>query len=892
MISARILQVTLAVATLVFFNSTSHRALAQDTADQQRREPATSLPMAALQPDPAIPTIAASLGYDWAEEITSHRSLERYMQALADAAPDRARLIRYGTSYEGRALYYLVISSSKNIARLEQIRASNLCLADPRRTGVLQAGDVIRDMPAVVWLASSVHGNELSSTEAAMLTSYHLLADQRTDTRQLLQHLVVIIDPLQNPDGRERFVNVYRETRGAFPSSHPLATEHTERWPGGRSNHYLFDMNRDWFLQSQQETVHKVRAYLRWQPQIYVDSHEMGRNSTYFFVPPTDPINPFMLPKQQRWLYQLGEYQAAWFDRYGFAYTTREIFDAFFPGYGSEWPTLQGGLGILWEQAGVRGLVIDRDDETKLQYREAVLHHYVSSLATLHVAAERRERLLSDFYDARARGVQLGEEGPVRHFFLLRGTDPSRAFRLARLLRNNGIEVRMLSADLTIEATDVLRGDKSTRRIPRGSFQVPVAQGAGRLVRALLDREVEMDAEYIEEQLRRKNDYLPDQIYDVTAWSLPLAFDVACLATDQTVGASDIWNGKLDRAEGTLSEARVAYLVRPTDATYMTLCQWLQRGLRVHVTGTSLTLQEESFPPGTLILQRQQNGARLHQLMQRAVAKYGLDVTAADTGFVTKGAHFGGPNVKWIRPPKIALAVDRPARYSVGHTWHLFDQQLRYPTTRIRFQNLSRVDLDDFNVLVLPDGSYSESTPLDTRFAERAKEWVREGGTLVLIGGATAWGARDSVELAQLTRVCKPATRKSDSEPSGKEEIPKRWPDGVPGAFVKATLFQPHWLTFGQQPRLNVFVQGSRFFEPIDPENGRSVVHFASEGNVLASGFCWPETAELLPGKTYLAYFALGQGHVVAFAGDPNYRAMFPSLQRLFINAVLLGPGQ
>ena len=517
------------------------------TADVHAKE-TDSLPIAQLDPDPAIPTIKETLGYDWATRITNHASMQQYLQALATAAPNRARLVRYGNSYEGRGLFYLVITAPENFRRLEAIRKSNLKLSDPRRTSLAEAGQMIANMPAVVWLASSVHGNELSSTEAALLTGYHLLADQRDTTKEMLQSLVVLIDPLQNPDGRERFVNVYQENRGTFANSHPLSNEHTERWPGGRFNHYLFDMNRDWFLQSQQETVAKVRAYLRWQPQIYVDSHEMGRNSTYFFVPPTDPVNPFMLPKQRQWLYQLGEHQAKWFDRFGFAYTTREIFDAFFPGYGSEWPTLQGGLGILWEQAGVRGLIVDRDDDTKLRYRDAVRHHYVSCLATLEIAAERREDLLGDFYDARSRGIQLGNESAVRHFLLPVNPRPNRTARLAQLLQRNGIDVFVLPGDMKVAVTDMRTGEKSERTIPKGSLHVPVSQPSGRLIRTLLDRRVEMDEDYIREQLQRKDDYLPDQIYDVTAWSLPLAFDVPCLATGDSIEPGELWKGKTPAA--------------------------------------------------------------------------------------------------------------------------------------------------------------------------------------------------------------------------------------------------------------------------------------------------------------------------------------------------------
>ena len=882
-----------AVVLLLFVAADCPAALPEVSAEP-------TLPLADLEADATIPTVKQVLGYDWTEQITSHGAMERYLRALVKAAPDRARLVSYGASYEGRKLYYLVVTSPENMKRLEEIRAANLKLADPRGTTPAEAGDAIATSPALVWIAASVHGNELSSTEAMLLTAYHLLADQRPETRKLLEQLVVLIDPLQNPDGRERFINVYRESKGAFTDSNPLSKEHTERWPGGRFNHYLFDMNRDWFLQSQQETQGKVRAYLHWQPQIYVDAHEMGRNSSYFFVPPMDPLNPFMLPKQHDWLWKLGRQQADWFDRFGFSYTTREIFDAFFPGYGSEWPTLQGGLGILWEQASTRGLVVDREDDTQLHYHDAVLHHYVSSLATLELAADQRVELLSSFYDARSRGVQLGEEGSVRQFFLLPGPDPHRAAKLAKVLQSNGIAVYLVSKDLRTEATDVFGEKTAERVIPRGAYQIPVAQPAGRLLRALLDGRVDMDEDYVKRQLERKGDHLPDEIYDVTAWSLPLAFGVACLATEQSLPLGARWDGTPRGGKGTFAAAKVAYLVRPTDGAIQALSGWLQAGLRVHVTDKEFALDQRKFPRGTLIVKTHENEASLHDTMQQSAARYALQIVPTDTGFVDDGAHFGGPHVNWVRPPRIVLAMDQPTSYSVGHTWYLFDQVLHYPTTRVSCRNLPRLDLHKFNVLILPDGDYSAVPQFNGKFAERLSQWVRDGGTLVLVEGAAVWASSEKIGILPLQRVSKPAPDsqakkspdKSPAPDAEDERSSKQWPDGVPGAFLQADVFQQHWLTFGCAKTMSLFYHGNIFFEPLKPEEGRSLVEFAPEDRVLVSGFCWPETKQLIAGKTFLGYVSRGDGHIVAFAADPNYRAMYPNLQRLFVNACLFGPGE
>ncbi|MCZ6793329.1 MAG: M14 family metallopeptidase [Planctomycetota bacterium] len=890
--------------------------LSAEDGSKGRGDPLWLLPLPEVQADPRIPTLEQVIGRAWAGDVSSHAEIERYLEALVAAAPERSRLETYGETYEGRKLHYLIVSAQKNLERLDEIRRDNLRLADPRQTSPEEARALVDRNPALVWLAYSIHGNETSSSDAALLTAYHLLADRREQTTRALERLVVFIDPLQNPDGRERFINVYRETRGVFPTAEPFASEHTERWPGGRFNHYLFDMNRDWFLHSQVETRGRVAAYLRWRPQIYVDAHEMGRDSHYYFVPPTEPVNPQTLPRQREWFYRLGRHQAEQFDRYGFAYTTREMFDAFYPGYGSEWPTLQGALGVLWEQAGVRGLVVERSDERQLHYHDAVRHHYVSGVATLELAAEHQRELLQDFYESTARGVQLGREGAVRHYFLLEGRRPHRAARLARLLVRNGIEVRRLSSSLRVLCTDVHEASKAERTVPAAGYHVPVAQPAGRLVRVLLDRHTGMGEEFIRRQFDRLKRRLRDEIYDVTAWSLPLAFDVPCLAVGESADVpSEAWDGGLEEGRIVGGRAKVAYLVQgDDDGTMLAVASWLKAGYRVHVADQSLQLGGVDFPKGTVILRRSENPESLDEAVEEAARKHQLTVHATDTGFVTRGAHLGGPHVKWVRPPEVLLLVDRPARYSVGHTWYLFDQVIRYPITRVAGRSLSRLDLSDYNVLILPDGRYAGGDAPDDAAVRRLKEWVQRGGTLILIRGAAAWAAGEKVSLlasrllrkevevegvkAPGEKTAPPAAPgdsaeakpSSGSAPRPDEKLTEP-PDPVPGAFIRAAVYDDHWVTFGYRPEVDVLLTGNLIFAPLKPTDGRNLVTFLPQDRALTSGFCWPRTLELLAGTPYVLYQAQGAGHVIAFSDDPNYRAMYPGVQRLFLNAVFFGPG-
>jgi hypothetical protein len=846
------------------------------------------LPLPEVQADPAIPDSRSVLRYHWADEISSHHQVVTYLQALAAAAPDRTRLVQYGESCEGRSLHYLVISSKENVARLDEIRENNLALAAAHRSDPARAREIMESNPAVVWLAYAVHGNEISPSDAALLTAWHLLADQRPETRQLLRDLIVIIDPLQNPDGRDRFVNVYRESRGRFVQPYPAANEHTERWPSGRSNHYWFDMNRDWFRHSQQEVRAKVAAYLSWDPQLYVDAHEMGSNSTYYFPPPTDPKNPFLLPDQQRWFSQLGRYQAGWFDKYGFGYMTREVFDAFYPGYGSEWPTMQGGLGILWEQASARGLAVDRDDETRLTYHDGVRNHYISGIATVEFAAAHRQALLESFFQAKSQAVQMGKDGPVRHYFLP-ADRPHRTAELIALLERNGIEVYQLDQPVSALCTDI-HSNEATRRIPAGSYHIPVAQPGGRLLRALFDRKVDMDDKFLTRQLERNELRLPDEIYDVTAWSLPLAYDVTCLATAESPEiASSRWKPSSDMPE--LAAATVAWLIPPTDGAMRMLCDLLQQDIRLHVTDEPFTLGDREYDRGTLIAKVSENPDNLQKILQEARARYQVEVVPTDTAYVQRGAHMGGPKVHWVKPPKVLIVVNRPTNYSSGHTWYLFDEVLGYPSTRVKGAELGRVDLNRFNTLVMPDGSYTAGSGFDKAFGEKLQRWVSAGGTLITLRGATSWAAGEETGLLknELLKREVPLARKSTEETDGKQDTEQVTPDNVPGAFFHADVFQKHWVTYNYRPHLDVFYTGRVILGPTSETAGRSLVTFGKREGLLSSGFCWPESMDLLAETPYVVYRSSGSGHIVAFVDDPNFRAMYPSLQRLFINAAMFG---
>jgi hypothetical protein len=872
--------------------------------------PGWLLPMPEVDPDPKVPTLKQRIGHDWGTDISSHAEIEGYLRALHEAVPDRTRLVRYGETIEKRGLYYLVITGAKSLASLDQIREANLRLADPRKTTPEQAKEIAEKTPAIVWIAYGVHGDEISSGDAALLTAYHLLADRRTTTREMLDKVIVIIDPMQNPDGRDRFVNFHRAGRGVAPDPEPLAAERVQGWSAGRFNHYLFDMNRDWFLQTQVETRTRVAAMLQWQPHVTIDAHEMGSNSEYYFDPPADPILELITPTQREWFGRFGARQGRRFDQYGFAYTSREVYDAFYPGYGSTWPTLHGSIGILWEQAGARGLVIDRDDQKKLYYHDGVRHHYVSSISTVETAAAMGRELVRDFHDYRTSAIALGRDGPVRDYFLLRGPTPTRAARLAQLLVSNGIEVRRVTESGTVKAKGNIEIAARDWAVPAGSYHVTVAQPAGRLARSLLDTRFDMGEAFRKRQLDRKVRRLDDEIYDLTAWSLPLAFGITSLTVE---GPSKIASEPVaaPKSAGTVTgpaRAKVGYLIHADDdAAIVALGELIRDGFRVHVFDQPTALAGEKFAKGTLLLRTNDNADSLHEVVRRVAANHGLSVLATDTGLVDDGAGLGGVYVTWVKPPRIAMVVDRPASPYAGHTWYLFDQVWNYPVSRVPGAVLSNLDLSKYNVLILPDGRYPG--PLGESVVARLKDWVRGGGTLILVEGAAAWATEKSVGLLASKAVKKVVKTEPDSKPdpdkkpAEKSDKPtvttgakpeddksEESPDPVPGAFLRASVYDDHFVTFGSPGEILPLVNTDLILSPLKPTDGRNLVNFAPR-DLLASGFCWPQTLELMAGKPLVLYQALGTGHVIAFADDPNYRAMTPTTQRFFLNAVFLGPG-
>jgi Zinc carboxypeptidase len=864
--------------------------------------------------DPAIPTVRQVLGHDSGAEVTPPEQIGPYLQALQKAAPTRSRLFEYARSWEGRPLWLMVIGSPERIARLEQVKADLQKLADPRGVSAADQARLVQTAPVVIWLAHGVHGNEISSADAALLEAYHLLAAQGdADVDAVLREALVLIDPMQNPDGRARFVFQNLQGRAAVPDPTPYNAEHDEPWPGGRSNHYLFDMNRDWFAQTQPETRGRIRVARDYWPHVNVDLHEQGGENTYYFAPPADPLNPHITRSQIAAFDLFGRANGKRFDERGWPYFIREVYDSFYPGYGESWPIFQGSIGMTYEQASARGLSFARSDGTTLTFRDGVMHHFNAAIVTAITAAKNRERLVRDFLEYRKSAVAEGEKGPVREYVLVPGHDPSRAALLAKNLATQGIEVRRTTEGLKV----------GSREVPAGAYAVSNAQPSSRLIRNLLDPHIPQPDDFIQRQEARRARRQSDQIYDITAWSLPLLYDVEVVTSGTAITAK---HEMLPTAYDAPAPARpmaagkVGYLLPWGSAAAALAADALAQGIRMHSVGGAFDLNGRRYPIGTAVIRNAGNPADLQARLAALSARHGAEVVPIDTTFVERGISLGSNEARFLKAPRVLLAWDAPTQsLSAGWTRYTLERRFGQRVTTVRVSSLARADFSDFDVIVLPSGNYAGA--INDALLARLKDWLRSGGTLITLAEATRWATGENVGLLDTKPLLKngnldapgdkpaPGMGKPTTGATGasgaKDDASKpaapfdydaaiqpdrERPDAQPGAILRVVVDTDHWLSAGQDEESQAMIEGNRVFAPLRLSSGRNVGRYAAKDRLIASGLIWPENQDLLIEKAFLMHQPAGQGHVIAFAEDANYRAFSEATMLLFMNAVLLGP--
>ena len=843
----------------------------------------------------ATPTLEQVLGYASGERISSPEAIHTYFRALVQAHPEQIKMLEYARTWEGRPLFYVAISSAENIAKLAHLEENMRRLADPRTTNTNEAKKIIAEQPSSVWIASSVHGNEISPADSAMATAWHLLANQDNDTKELLANTVIYFDPLQNPDGRARFVSRYYATLGLVAADDRISAEHNEPWPNGRTNHYLFDMNRDWLTLTQPETKGRIRSLLQTFPLMFVDSHEMGGDSPYYFTPEAHPYNPYITQPQREALHWVGEHNAKHFDSYGYDYYTREIFDAFYPGYGASWPLYHGSIAMTYEVGSSRGHHFRTQDGETLTYADTIQKNFVAYMATIETAKERREELLERFYQYRSDAVTAGGKGDVRSYIFPNKRDLAGNRKLMSVLVEQGIEVEQATSNFSACRT----------RYDEGAYIVNANQPSYQLIRTLLDKEVPMDADFIAEQERLRANNLPDQIYDVTAWSLPLQFNLDVNVCNRNVNV---------QAEAVPAQRIKPGLIDNPDAKYGFFAAWgdmntgrlltaaLREGLLVRSSDLAFTDKTgKTYPAGSLIIPRAGNPENLTTILTEFAETSGAQLYGSDSSWMQAGPNPGSGNVKRIHAPEIAMLWDEPTNVlSAGSTRFIIEREFNYPVTAIRADRMKRADLSRYHVIVLPGSGWNGyEQALGESGREHLRQWVQNGGVLVTLGNATRFAVAGETPLlasriepkAQVDGLV-PLEQDNGTIIADQEDLqryvrnPKTNPDWVAGVLLRADVDQEHWLTAGIHTQLHSIFTGTDMYAPLRITDGRNVVSFSNQEQVLASGYMWQENHEQVAHKPLLMVQPEGRGMVISFTQEPNYRAYMDGMHVLLMNAI------
>ena len=815
--------------------------------------------------DPAVPAPAAVLGFEVGERHLRHDQVVTYLRALAGAS-DRVTVDEYARSHDGRPLVALTVTAPANHARLDGIRTAHLALAARDAPPVAGGGP-----PAVVWAGYGVHGDEASASNAAVLVAYHLASSRSAEVTRVLENCVVLLDPCLNPDGFDRFAAWANTHRGRVPNPDPDHREHHQPTPTGRTNGYWFDLNRDWLPAVHPESRGRLALYRRWLPNVVLDFHEMHTDGTYFFQPGVPARTHPLTPRGNVELtQQFAVYHAAALDRVGQPFFTEERFDDFYMGKGSTYPDLHGGVGILFEQAGARGLAQEGIEGT-VRFPTAIRNHVLTSLSSLRAAADLRAELnthLRDFYAA-----DPDRDAPVRGYVVVPAADPVRTAEFAETLARHGIDVRVTAKELN-------SGD---RTFPAGSMWVPLGQPESRFARALFDT---------------RTDFAENVFYDVSAWTLPDAFGLRWAAVERVPDgiAGGPW---ADRAVGrpavNFSADDVAYLLDARHAwAVRAVYRLLDAGARVKVATepfAAVVAGEDAprdFGRGTLLVPARGigvDGDAVRRLLRTAVEEDGVPVDAVAGGLTPTGVDLGSAAFVPLAKPRVVLATgDGVGQYGTGAVWHELDGRLGLPVTLVDAERLGSVDLTDDTVLVLPGGSYGD---VPKSAADRIGRWLRGGGTAVAIGSAVRWADR-----AGLVDVAFRSPEKEDGDAAPER---RAYADAeidaalelVGGAIFAAEADVTHPLCYGlEDGTLPVFRDAALWLEPSPNPYSTPVVLTEKP---LRAGYASGQNRELAAGSAEVRVERVGAGRVILMPGDPVFRGFWWGTRRLLVNAVMHG---
>ncbi|MCX8108473.1 MAG: M14 family zinc carboxypeptidase, partial [Verrucomicrobiae bacterium] len=916
--------------------------------------------------------------------------------------------------HENRALYYMIITSPANMRRLAEIERGLGMLADPRKISESTANELINTLPAVAWLGYTIHGDETEGSDAALALIYHLVAADDPAIEELLERVVVIIDPVMNPDGRERFVKMIAEHRGTSPNFDDQSMLHDGYWPWGRGNHYLFDLNRDPLWCVQPETRGRVREIARWNPQLLVDAHGMGSQETHLFSPPREPINNNVPDAKMEWSKRFAREQAEALDRHGLLYYTGEWHEEWYPGYTDAWASLRGAIGILYEQARIAEDGVRRPEGRILTYGESIQHHLIGCMANLVTLKKNSRSLLEYFYKTRKTAVDPNGPYSNRTFAILPTKNRSRWLAFIDLLQQQGFELYTSEREFTApEAVDQFGREIKPCTIPAGSLLVPNRQPLGHLLASMLEFDPQLSHCALEDERRELLAKGRSKLYDTTAWNATMMFGLrAMMLRMELPQCAAPLLGRLSRPSASVSgptTAAVAFVFDGADdGSVAVAARLMERGVEVRVAEKPFRFDGRDFSRGSVVVTKLDNRSftgDLVRIVGEAASETGVDAVAVSTGFGEGDLpDLGGQYFRRLEPPRIALLTrGNVSATDFGSIWFTIDHKLGIRHSHV--DDVGRLDLSRYNVFVIPDARISSTI---TGMVANLKDWVKNGGTLIVIGNSTSLVTPEKAEFSKVrplqevlgklaeyevvflrewlaqngelpapesiwSHLAIPGFRYPWQEIDGphpdEKELRKRdaWQSiFMPqGAFVAGRVDTNHWLTLGcgewlpimvsRQPvlmagegveapirygyitktgpkKVHKQAQAASQYEPgtgqaslssdtsmskdtddhhagkpgagsqqprrdqKDKDREPSRVGWAAlpagtEMYLRLSGLLWPEAVHRLANSAWVTRETYGRGQIILFATPPTFRAAAAGTTRVFLNALVYGPG-
>ncbi|MDW3647963.1 MAG: M14 family metallopeptidase [Bacteroidia bacterium] len=809
--------------------------------------------------DEKVPSPEDFLGYAIGEQHTRHDRLVSYMQELARVS-ERAQYLQLGMTYEYRPLLMLIISDPGNLARLEDIQKDQLKAVIPNNGFTYPTSN-----PILVNLGYNVHGNEPSSSEAAMLTAYYLVAGEGAEADKFRKEAVVFIDPVINPDGRDRHSNWANSYKGMPPVSDPADREHNEAWPRGRTNHFWFDLNRDWILLVHPESKSKLKWFHQWYPHVVTDFHEMGTNSTYFFEPmkPIGSKDPIMPEENYTTLNELfATYFSKAMNEIGSLYFSKERFDGTYPGYGSSYPDLQGGLALLFEQASSRGH-LQESSNGPISFAFTIRNHLVNSLATVRAAVENKSQL----YDYQKRffnsAISRAKADPVKAYVFGDAYDQNRNRAFLDLLLRHKIEVFEVG-------NDVNQGGKSFKK--GSAWMVPTSQAQYRLVQTMFETYAE---------------YRDSVFYDASAWSLANAYGLAYVGV----------KGNLAKGNAVSMENNKIVVERIARSEYMYLMDWsdyyapdalnfLQgKGIRTKVAYRGFTVEGNTWPAGTIqipVANQKLSADMIYGHIMEASSRHNISFTPVNTGYAEAGVDLGSPWFQNLKAPKTLMLLGNGiSSYEAGEVWHLLDTRVGLPVTKVEQDRFSRISLNRYNTMILVSGNYS----LDSNAIAKISQWVAAGNTLITTRTASDWAIKKKLVKEQLVKAPKD-TAKVERKPFAlAQEI--RGADQVGGTIFEVQMDLTHPLAFGYHSEKLPVYRNSKVFLAPSKSPYSTVAQYTADPHI--DGYVSDKNLKLIANSAAVLVSSIGRGRVIMFSDNPNFRGTWYGTNKLFLNALFLG---